>query len=312
MLSPPNSGNIPPSRPRRATIIPSPRPTFRFAPSPNGHLHLGHAYSALLNADLARRRDGRLLLRIEDIDITRCRPAFVADLLEDLAWLGLTFDGPPRRQSEHFADYAAVLGRLTAKGLTYASLASRKEIAAAVAALEAAGAWPRDPDGAPLHPRAALPDDADGARLAAGEPHALRLDMARARALAPPLAWTEQDPDGTPRTVPADPGRWGDVVLARKEFPASYHIAVVVDDALQGVTDVVRGQDLYEATAVHRLLQHLLGLPAPAYRHHGLIRGGDGEKLSKSLASRSLRAFRAEGATPADIRRLVGLADVAG
>jgi glutamyl-Q tRNA(Asp) synthetase len=281
---------------------------FRFAPSPNGHLHAGHAYSALLNAELARRAGGRFLLRIEDIDVVRCPPRLAADLLEDLAWLGLRWEEPVRRQSAHFADYRAALDRLAARGLLYPSLASRKEAAAAIASHEAArgaqwgGGWPRDPDGAPHHPRALLPDDADPARLAAGEPRALRLDMARALALAPPLFFTEE---GRGRLA-AEPGRWGDVVLARKEFPASYHIAVVVDDALQGVTHVVRGADLFEATGLHRLLQHLLGLPEPVYRHHPLIRGEAGEKLSKSLASKSLRQLRQEGLSAGELRHALG------
>ena len=290
--------------------IPSPpaeigRPVLRFAPSPTGHLHLGHAYSALLNAERAERMHARLLLRIEDIDVTRCRPDYVADLREDLAWLGLVFEEPVRRQSQHFDDYRAALDRLDAMGLLYRSYASRSEIAAATAGPD----QPRDPDGTPLYPRAGLAAADDPARRRAGEPFALRLDMAKALALVPPLAWREEPKDapGEPERVAAEPAQWGDVVLARKEFPASYHLAVVVDDALQGVTHVVRGQDLYAATAVHSLLQALLGLPEPVYHHHALIAGPGGEKLSKSLRSKSLRVLRAEGATPADVRRWVGL-----
>ena len=273
---------------------------FRFAPSPNGHLHLGHAFSALLNAQAARDSGGRLLLRIEDIDVTRCRPAYAEHIFEDLAWLGLRWEEPVLWQSRNMPAYRQALDKLAALDLLYPSLASRKDVARAVAA--AGVTWPRDPDGAPHHPRAALHDDADPARLAAGEPHALRLDMAKALASAPPLSWAEAG-EGS---AAADPGRWGDVILARQEFAASYHIAVVVDDAAQGVSDVIRGRDLYQATALHRLLQHLLGLPAPRYRHHALIEGTAGEKLSKSLASKSLRNLRAEGVTPAMIRTRLG------
>lgn len=281
-----------------------PPPVFRFAPSPNGYLHLGHAYSALLNARIARELGGRLLLRIEDIDITRCRPDYETALREDLAWLGLEWEEPVRRQSEHFDDYAKTLDRLRALGLLYRSYASRKEIAAAVASRN----WPRDPDGAPFYPREALQAIDDPAAHAEGEPFSLRLDMGKALALVPPLSWRELQPDLTGiEDIPAEPARWGDVILARKEFPASYHLAVVHDDALQGISHVVRGRDMFQATAIHRLLQQLLGLPQPVYRHHALILGEEGEKLSKSLASKSLRALKAEGMTPADVRKLVGM-----
>ncbi|MFN8831494.1 MAG: tRNA glutamyl-Q(34) synthetase GluQRS [Labrys sp. (in: a-proteobacteria)] len=274
------------------------RPILRFAPSPNGPLHLGHAYSALVNLDMARRLGGELLVRLEDIDTTRCREDFIAPMLDDLAWLGLPVDAP-RRQSRHFADYEAALARLDAKGLVYPAKASRRAIAEAVAKL--GPGWPRDPDGAPHYPRAAVHEDPR-------EPAALRLDMARAsQGLS--LTWRETGagPDGETGLVHAEPNRWGDAILRRKEFPASYAIAVVVDDALQGVTHVVRGQDLFHATALQRLLQHHLGLPEPIYHHHGLIRGPDGEKLSKSISSTALARYRAEGASVADIRRLVGL-----
>jgi glutamyl-Q tRNA(Asp) synthetase len=279
-------------------------PTLRFAPSPNGHLHLGHAYSALLNARMARELGGRFLLRIEDIDVTRCRPEYETALREDLAWLGLEWEEPVRRQSEHFGDYARALDRLMERGLLYRSYASRKEVAAAIA--DRGG--PRDPDGAPLYPRAVLRALDDPAAHAGDEPFSLRLDMAKALLQAPSLSWRELHPNlAGAEVIPAEPAGWGDVILARKEFPASYHIAVVVDDALQGVSHVVRGQDMFHATAIHRLLQHLLGLPEPAYHHHALIRGVEGEKLSKSLASKSLLALRAEGMTAADARRLIGM-----
>ncbi|MBR0874213.1 tRNA glutamyl-Q(34) synthetase GluQRS [Bradyrhizobium tropiciagri] len=286
-------------------------PVFRFAPSPNGYLHLGHALSALLNFDLARQAGGCLLLRIEDIDATRCRPEFERAIYEDLAWLGIAWETPVRRQSEHFAAYRAAVERLVAQGLVYPSFESRAEIGRLVAEKEAGGAWPRDPDGAPLYPgtaRSLAPAERD--RLTAqGLPFALRLDMAAAVARVGPLRWREagEGPDGESGDVAARPEAWGDVILARKETPTSYHLSVVIDDALQGVTDVVRGADLFWSTSVHRLLQELLGLPAPAYRHHRLIRDAAGQKLSKSTRATGLRELRAAGATPADIRRLVGL-----
>jgi glutamyl-Q tRNA(Asp) synthetase len=285
-------------------------PTFRFAPSPNGYLHLGHAYSALLNIDLARARSGRFLLRIEDIDATRCRPEYEAAIYDDLAWLGLTWEQPVRRQSEHLAAYRDAIARLDAQGLVYANFESRAEIAQLVRAREASGAWPRDPDGAPLYPGGArtLSAAERARRVAAGEPYTLRLDMAAAIARAGPLTWRERDADGEVATVAADPAAWGDVVLARREIPTSYHVSVVLDDAAQGITDVVRGRDLFAATVVHRLLQALLGLPAPVYQHHSLILDADGRKLSKSTQATGLRELRAGGATPADIRRMVGLA----
>jgi glutamyl-Q tRNA(Asp) synthetase len=285
-------------------------PTFRFAPSPNGYLHLGHAYSALLNFDLARARAGRFLLRIEDIDATRCRPEYEAAICQDLGWLGLAWEQPVRRQSEHFAAYRAAIGRLDAQGLVYASFESRAEIARLVRVRATSGPWPRDPDGAPLYPGSGrtLPAEERARRIAAGEPYALRLDMTAAVARAGPLTWREQDADGHVATIAADPAAWGDVVLARKETPTSYHVSVVVDDAAQGITDVVRGRDLLAATAVHRLLQVLLGLPDPVYKHHSLILDVDGRKLSKSTRATGLRELHAGGATPADIRRMVGLA----
>jgi len=282
-------------------------PVFRFAPSPNGYLHLGHALSALINVEMVRAAGGRLLLRIEDIDTTRSRPEYEAAIVEDLSWLGVAWEEPVRRQSEHFDDYRAALERLDALGLVYASFESRAEIAAMVAEREAQGPWPRDPDGAPLYPGKARPD----ARrlLDDGRPYALRLDMAAAFARAGALTWRETGagPNGETGVVAAAPEAWGDVVLGRKETPTSYHLSVVVDDALQGVTDVVRGADLFWSTSVHRLIQALLGLPAPIYHHHRLLLDSDGQKLSKSTQSTALRELRAAGATPRDIRRMVGL-----
>ncbi len=283
-------------------------PVFRFAPSPNGYLHLGHALSALLNADMAAAVGGRLLLRIEDIDETRCRPEYEAAIYEDLAWLGIAWEQPVRRQSEHYDDYRAALGKLEAMGLVYPSFESRAEIAALVAAREPC---PRDPDGAPLYPGDAksMPAAERQTRMTSGEPYALRLDMHAALTRAGKLTWTETGggPSGETGAIVADPSAWGDVIFARKETPTSYHLSVVVDDAAQGVTDVVRGRDLFHSTSVHRLLQVLLGLPTPRYHHHRLILDADGKKLSKSTAATGLRELRAKGATPADIRRLVGL-----
>jgi len=288
-----------------------PPPVFRFAPSPNGYLHLGHAYSALLNANLARQANGRLLLRIEDIDATRCRPEFEAAIYEDLHWLGLAWETPVRRQSDHFASYRAALDRLSARGLIYQSFESRAEIARMVAERDANTPWPRDPDGAPLYPGTAkqLSAREREALMKSGAPCALRLDMAAALASAGDLDWTEEGegPGGEAGRVRAQPEAWGDVVIGRKDTPASYHLAVVVDDALQGVTDVVRGQDLFWATSVHRLLQRLLDLPAPRYRHHALVRDAAGAKLSKSTRATGLRELRAEGVSPAVVRRRIGL-----
>jgi glutamyl-Q tRNA(Asp) synthetase len=288
-----------------------PPPVFRFAPSPNGYLHLGHARSALLNFDLARQAGGRLLLRIEDIDTTRCRPEFEAAIYEDLAWLGIVWETPVRRQSEHLADYRAALAELTARGLVYPGFESRAEIARLVAEREALAPWPYDPDGAPLYPGVAkgLSSRARARLFESGVAYALRLDMSAASAQASELGWIElgEGPAGETGAVAARPEAWGDVILGRKETPTSYHLSVVIDDALQGVTDVVRGQDLFWSTSVHRLLQRLLGLPQPRYRHHPLIRDDAGRKLSKSSAATGLRQLRSQGATPADIRRLAGL-----
>jgi glutamyl-Q tRNA(Asp) synthetase len=285
-------------------------PVFRFAPSPNGYLHLGHALSALLNDEMARAAGGRLLLRIEDIDATRCRPEYEAAIYEDLAWLGVAWEEPVRRQSVHLADYRAALTQLDNKGLVYVSFESRAEIARLVAEREARGPWPRDPDGAPVYPghARALSPAARAERIAAGEPYALRLDMAAALSAIGEVAWREmgRGPNGETGTVRAAAQAWGDVVLARKETPTSYHLSVVVDDAIQGVTHVVRGQDLFWATSVHRVLQALLNLTAPAYYHHRLVLDYDGAKLAKSTRSTALRALRASGTTPADIRRMIG------
>jgi glutamyl-Q tRNA(Asp) synthetase len=276
-------------------------PVLRFAPSPNGALHLGHAYSALMNERIAAETNGRVLLRIEDLDRTRCKPQFEAAIVDDLVWLGLRFPSP-RRQSEHANDYAAALARLDQRGLVYPCFCSRAEIARA-------SNGRRDPDGAPLYPgtcRALSPAGAH-ARLARGERAAFRLDMRRAIEAGPArLCWTEFGEGALPAQQPASPEIWGDVVLRGRDLAASYHLAVVVDDALQGVTDVVRGRDLLAATAVHRLLQALLGVASPRYRHHRLVLDKTGEKLSKSRQSWSLAELRATGLAPEGVRAALG------
>lgn len=277
-------------------------PVFRFAPSPNGLLHLGHAYSALLNATLASRLHGRFLLRIEDIDVTRCTPQLAQQCLDDLAWLGLTWEKPVRVQSEHWDDYTKALASLKERGLVYPCFCSRSEIAQA--------SQNTDPDGAPVYPgtcRRLLPDEVSR-RLAAGQPHSIRLDMVRALVHAPgPHGYTHfRLPDMMVENIIADPLRWGDVILARKETPTSYHLSVVVDDALQQVTHVVRGVDLEASTDVHVLLQTLLGLSTPLYHHHGLITEPEGGKLSKSRKSEPLAELRKRGVTPLDVRRMLG------
>jgi glutamyl-Q tRNA(Asp) synthetase len=286
---------------------------FRFAPSPNGHLHLGHALSALLNFDMARAAGGRLLLRIEDIDQARCRPEFEAAIYQDLDWLGVKWEQPVRRQSEHFEDYRIAIDKLHAMRLTFPSFESRAEIAHLVADRESHAREPRDPDGAPLYPGTArLMGEAErAARIAAGGPYAIRLDMTAAQDWAGLLSFTETGagPGGEHGDVAAQPEAWGDVVLGRKDTPTSYHLSVVIDDALQGVTHVVRGQDLFWSTGVHRLLQALLGLPVPVYHHHRLILDAEGRKLSKSTQATGLRELRAQGMTANDVRRLVGLAE---
>jgi glutamyl-Q tRNA(Asp) synthetase len=342
-------------------------PVFRFAPSPNGELHLGHALSAILNFDMAREAGGRFLLRIEDIDPARCRPEYEAQIYEDLRWLGLDWEEPVRRQSEHVAEYQTALDGLKARGLVYPAFLSRAEVKAHVTDYEKnCGRWKYDPDGTPHYPtfeRNLDPDEA-ARRIARGDRHMWRLnvekavgtlDGARYSLFSPagrrwpegsdegvreapakdpliashalgtsprwgeegvngvadaptpkPLTWTETN-TGTPHPTPANPAVWGDVVLWRWDAPSSYHLSVVLDDALQGVTHVVRGMDLFHATHVHRLLQELLGLPAPIYHHHPLIKDETGQKLSKSIASTGLRALRESGETPSGIRDRLGL-----
>ncbi len=276
-------------------------PVTRFAPSPTGYLHEGHAFSALFAAEAARQGGGRFLLRIEDIDVTRARPEFEAAIHEDLAWLGLTWETPVRRQSDHFADYRAALDTLAARGLIYPCFCTRREIAAEIAA--SAGA-PQGPDG-PLYPGTCrhLAGEARAARSASGAPYALRLDMARAAAAAGPLTLVESGvrQDATPEI-------FGDVVLGRKETPASYHLAVTLDDAVQGVTLVTRGVDLKPAAHLHRLLQALLGLPQPEWRHHRLLTDAAGKRLAKRDNAPPLRDVRAGGVTASDLRARLGFA----
>ncbi|PHK96442.1 tRNA glutamyl-Q(34) synthetase GluQRS [Pseudoroseomonas rhizosphaerae] len=271
----------------------------RFAPSPTGRLHLGHAHSALLGWRLARESGGRFLLRIEDIDPVRCRPEFTAGILEDLAWLGLDWDGPVRVQSEHLPDYRATLERLSGMELLYPCFCTRADIAREVAAI---GHAPHGPDGL-LYPgtcrRLGATERAE--RIAAGQPYALRLDMAAALRRAPrPLSFLEV---GRGR-LRCDPARFGDVVLARKDIPASYHLCVTRDDALQGVSLVTRAADLLPATDLHRLLQSLLGWKAPRYRHHPLLLGADGRRLSKRDNAPTLAALREAGHGPAAVRAM--------
>ncbi|MGX1790109.1 tRNA glutamyl-Q(34) synthetase GluQRS [Bosea sp. NPDC055332] len=287
-------------------------PVFRFAPSPNGQLHLGHAYSALENERLAARFGGELLLRIEDIDLTRCRPEFEQGIHEDLAWLGMSFSPEVRRQSLHFEDYRRALDRLDAIGLVYPCFCSRQQGKEAVRRREAESGmpWPRDPDGAPLYPGTCrtLSEREMCGRREADEPHVLRLamDRALARMAGKTLSYRLFDESGEEHDIVVEPARWGDVVLARKDVPTSYHLSVVVDDAMQGVSHVVRGQDLEAATDIHVLLQRLLGLPTPRYHFHRLLSDETGQKLAKSRRSPGLADLRAQGVTPEAIRAQLG------
>ncbi|WP_377807975.1 tRNA glutamyl-Q(34) synthetase GluQRS [Azospirillum sp. A29] len=274
----------------------------RFAPSPTGHLHLGHAHSALFGWTAARSAAGRFLLRIEDIDPNRCRPEYEHDLIEDLAWLGLDWDGPIRRQSDHFDDFRAALARLESLGVLYPCFCTRKDIAAEIAR---AGAAPHGPDG-PLYPgtcrHRSVAERAE--RIERGDAWALRLDVEAACRLTGPLRWH----DRARGWQQATPDLLGDVVLARKDTPTSYHLSVTVDDHLQGVTLVTRGEDLFFATHLHRLLQALLGYAPPDYHHHGLLRNAAGERLAKRDRAQSLRSLRDEGRSPAEVRAMAGFA----
>jgi glutamyl-Q tRNA(Asp) synthetase len=277
---------------------------FRFAPSPNGYLHLGHAASAWLNFELARRTGGRFLLRIEDIDLGRTREGFVEAIYEDLAWLGFDWEEPVLRQSQNFCSYQSAADRLADLGVLYPCFATRAEIGSA--AREAGLGL--DPDGAPVYPglHRGMSSVEIGQRKDAGQPFAMRIDMARAvdlvdRKLAGGLTYRELLGGSTSQRCTCDPIAWGDVIVQRKDVPTSYHLAVVVDDAGQGVTHIVRGADLQKATAIHRLLQVLLDLPEPVYLHHGLVLDEGGRKLSKSDSATSLRSLREAGLRPEDI-----------
>jgi glutamyl-Q tRNA(Asp) synthetase len=280
-----------------------PQHVFRFAPSPNGWLHAGHALSALTGFRMARRHGGRFLLRIENIDTARTRPEYVAAIEEDLGWLGIAWDGPIVRQQDRFPRYASAAQRLQDMGLLYRCFATRGEIAAATGPNS-----PVDPDGTPLYPglHRSLSADDIARRLSEGQPHAWRIDIARAveiatRPMPDGLSFTECTADGHRRRVPVDPRVWGDAVIIRKDTPASYHLAVVVDDADQSVTWVTRGMDLFAATSVHRLLQTLFAWPEPLYHHHPLLSAPDGRKLSKSAGDVSLRALRRDGLSASDL-----------
>jgi len=272
----------------------------RFAPSPTGLLHKGHAFSALTGFEAARRAGGRFILRVEDIDVTRCRPAFEAAIYEDLAWLGLDWQEPVLRQSEHLADYQAALARLIDLDLAYRSFKTRKQVLDDMMSA---------PHGAPEGYRGQrLAAVEEARRLEAGEPFAWRLDLTAAERAAGLLTFFEDGagPAGETGLIAVDPNSAGDVVLARKDVGVAYHLAVVVDDARQGVTEVIRGQDLFEATHVQRLLQALLGLPEPRYRHHRLILGPDGRRLAKRTGAETLRAIRDRGVAAAALRAELG------
>ncbi|MDQ8698917.1 tRNA glutamyl-Q(34) synthetase GluQRS [Hyphomicrobium sp. LHD-15] len=289
----------------------SARPVLRFAPSPNGELHLGHALSALIGFDMAEKLGGRFLLRIEDIDTTRCREEYITHIYEDLAWLGITWEEPVLRQSLHFTTYSAASDWLLKLGLLYPCFATRAEIG------EATELFPDavDPDGAPLYPglHKHLPKEEIAVRLARNEPFALRLHMDRAIDALEGITgtrhvtFTELDEHGNPQRIEINPADWGDAVIVRKDTPTSYHLAVVVDDGRQGVTHVTRGRDLYAATSLHRLLQTILGLPEPVYHHHRLLTDTDGRKLSKSARDTGLRELRAAGIDALQIRHRLGL-----
>ena len=274
----------------------------RFAPSPTGYLHKGHAYSALLAYREAQKNDGRFILRIEDIDTTRCKPVFTEAIYEDLAWVGLTWEKPVRQQSNHFEDYEKALEKLRQEGLAYPCFCTRKEIQAEIASAPSA---PHGPDG-PVYPGTCkkLTNTNRQKRLLAGDTHAWRLDLNVAlKRITSPLLWR----DIKQGSITATPQDLGDVVLARKDTPTSYHLAVVVDDALQGITHVVRGQDLFHATHIHIVLQRLLGLPTPTYHHHKLLTDDDGERLAKRNKSATLKSLREEGLSTADLQTSLGL-----
>jgi glutamyl-Q tRNA(Asp) synthetase len=283
----------------------------RFAPSPTGFLHLGHAYSALCAHQAAARAGGRFILRIEDIDAVRCKPDFETAIHEDLRWLGIEWPEPVRRQSDHFADYDAALAKLNARGVLYRCFKTRKEVLDEIS--RAPHLAPDGPEG-PVYFGAPLPAGEEQAMLDAGAPFAWRLSIAAARAALKgaydALSFIEEDLDGgARREVKATPEIFGDAIIGRKDIGASYHIASVHDDALQGVTHVVRGEDLRAAAHLHRLLQALLSYPAPVYRHHRLITDEGGKRLAKRDQAATLRALRESGVSADDVRRSLGFID---
>lgn len=280
--------------------MPVPSVTTRFAPSPSGHLHLGHAYSAWFCEQAARDKGGKFLLRVEDIDSTRCRPQFAQDLMEDLEWLGLVWDDTPLYQSARSAAYQEALTRLDDMGVLYPCFCTRADIKTEIARSAAA---PHGPDG-PLYPGLCrnLDTSIREERMSAGVPYALRLDIAKAKEIAGALTWQDLEKG----EITARPEIFGDVVLARKDIRTSYHLAVTVDDAFQEITLVTRGEDLFEASHIHRLLQALLELPVPQWHHHRLLQDDAGKRLAKRHDALSLRELRTQGRTPADLRRLAG------
>lgn len=290
-------------------FLPMPEPgdppaVTRFAPTPSGYLHLGHAYSALMAWEAARASRGHFFLRIEDIDTGRCRPEFEQGIYDDLRWLGLDWDAAPYRQSDHMQGYAEALDRLDRLGVLYPCFCTRRQIRAEIAE---AGRAPHGPSGEGLYPGICRPLGVDERRrrIQANEPFALRLDVKKSLELTGPLTWR----DLRVGEIPADATSLGDVVLARKDVPTSYHLAVTIDDALQGITMITRGEDLFHTTHIHRLLQALLGLPTPLYYHHNLIADSTGARIAKRNRAVTLRTLRHMGKQPADIWRLIGLPD---
>lgn len=294
------------------------QPILRFAPSPNGRLHLGHAFSALLNQQMARELDAKLLLRIEDTDLTRCTPVLEQRMLEDLEWLGINWDEAPIRQSDNIITYENIIDTLSDEELVYPAFMSRSQIKVAIGKEEENGnKWPTDPDGSPLYPNydRKISQDERESRIEGGDAYALRLDMKKALEFInngsshKELKWFEncEGPNQEFGEIIADPALWGDIILSRKDTPASYHLACVTDDAMQGISHVVRGRDLFWSTSVHLLLQQLLGFPTPQYHHHDLILDENNNKLSKSNNDTSIAQLRDTGATALDIKKMIGL-----
>ena len=282
---------------------------FRFAPSPNGHLHLGHAYSALLNQKMAKEIGGKLLLRIEDIDTTRCTPELETQMLHDLEWIGFEWDETPRRQSDHFEEYAQALQKLADLDLVYPSALSRGEIKKLIQTKKDNGEdWPSDPDGSPLYP--GHERDFNNAQrvelINSVQDYALRLNIKSAKEiLSTPVNWIEQSTNQN-EIINADPLIWGDVIIARKGLPISYFLCCTYDDGIQNISHVVRGKDLYHSTSIHVLLSETLGFTKPVYHHHDLVLDDKGHKLSKSLKHTSLKELRSSGVSANEIRKEMG------